>query len=251
MIRTRRVRAGPGDARGGPRASPSRPGDDDHAARALVNLATGDAGAAVATTSVPPRDLDRALAFATRDATWTATRSTCSACARTSVSSSGAWPAAEADARRLAGASASSRGVSLCPALLALGRLQARRGEAAAVETLDEAWRLAVATGELQRLAPGGGRPWPSTHGSTATSTRAPTAARAAYDLARSTGTIDWARGELALVALAGGRARRAADAAPPSRSRARSLGTGVRAAEACNGLSSFSYEAAQDAQPC
>ena len=44
--------------------------------------------------------------------------------------------------------------MSLCPALIALGRLQARRGDPEADATLEEAWRVAIATGELQRIAP-------------------------------------------------------------------------------------------------
>ena len=66
---------------------------------------------------------------------------------------SGDWAAAEADARASL-ALGEQLGVSLCPALIVLGRLQARRGEPEAGATLDEAWRRAVATQELQRLGP-------------------------------------------------------------------------------------------------
>ena len=44
--------------------------------------------------------------------------------------------------------------MSLCPALVSLGRLQARRGDPEAGATLEEAWRVATATAELQRIAP-------------------------------------------------------------------------------------------------
>ena len=57
----------------------------------------------------------------------------------------GEWPAAEADARASL-ALGEHRGVSLCPALIALGRLQARRGDLEAGATLQEAWRTAEAT---------------------------------------------------------------------------------------------------------
>src|SRR3954470_23728797 len=66
---------------------------------------------------------------------------------------SGEWDAAEADARASL-ALGEHIGVSLCPALIALGRLQSRRGDPAAAATIADAWRRAVATQELQRLAP-------------------------------------------------------------------------------------------------
>ena len=44
--------------------------------------------------------------------------------------------------------------MSVCPALTALGQLQARRGDAEAAGTLETAMRQARRTGELQRLAP-------------------------------------------------------------------------------------------------
>src|SRR5215218_309688 len=65
----------------------------------------------------------------------------------------GDWAGAEADAHAsLEGGQ--YPGISLCPALVALGSLQARRGDANAQATLDEAWERAVASDELQRLAP-------------------------------------------------------------------------------------------------
>ena len=86
--------------------------------------------------------------------------------------------------------------MSLCPALIVLGRLQARRGEGDAGGTLADAWRRAVATGELQRLGP-------------AAAARAEHAwlegdleavaevARPAYELAAGRGDA-WSRAELA-----------------------------------------------------
>jgi DNA-binding CsgD family transcriptional regulator/tetratricopeptide (TPR) repeat protein len=126
-------------------------GEDDHAARALVNLAT--------TTLVRRRDdprvigdVDRALEFARERELDGYVQYLLGARANVRLLC-GDWPAAEADARA-ALELGTQPGVSVCPALVALGRLQARRGDAEAGATLDEAWRLAVATGELQRLAP-------------------------------------------------------------------------------------------------
>jgi DNA-binding CsgD family transcriptional regulator/tetratricopeptide (TPR) repeat protein len=65
----------------------------------------------------------------------------------------GDWPAAEADAQASL-ERGEQPGISLCPALIALGLLQARRGDEAAGATLDDAWTRAQASGELQRLAP-------------------------------------------------------------------------------------------------
>jgi DNA-binding CsgD family transcriptional regulator len=65
----------------------------------------------------------------------------------------GEWPGAESDARASLELG-EQPGVSLCPALMTVGRLQALRGEPGATATLDEAWRVALAAGELQRLAP-------------------------------------------------------------------------------------------------
>ena len=65
----------------------------------------------------------------------------------------GDWASAETDARRaLENSDATS--ISPCPALLALGQIQARRGDPEARTTLDDAWRRARAAEELQRLAP-------------------------------------------------------------------------------------------------
>ena len=107
----------------------------------------------------------------------------------------GEWPGAEADARS-ALELGEQPGVSLCPALVALGRLQARRGDADAGATLDEAWRVAVATREPQRLEPtAAGRAehrWLDDD-----LPGADAAARPAYELAVERGDA-WGRAELA-----------------------------------------------------
>ncbi len=126
-------------------------GEDDHAARALVNLAT--------MTLVRRRDdrrvagdVDRALAFAREHELDGYVQYMLGVRAGVRLLR-GEWPAAERDARASL-AFEDQPGVSLCPALTVLGRLQARRGEPDATATLDDAWRKAVETGELQRLGP-------------------------------------------------------------------------------------------------
>jgi DNA-binding CsgD family transcriptional regulator/tetratricopeptide (TPR) repeat protein len=126
-------------------------GHDDHAARALVNLATS--------TLVRRRDdarvagdVDRALEFARERELDGYVQYMLGARANLRLLR-GDWRAAEADARSSLELG-EQLGVSLCPALIALGRLQARRGESEAGATLDEAWRRAVETQELQRIGP-------------------------------------------------------------------------------------------------
>ena len=179
-------------------------GHDDHAARALVNLAT--------TTLVRRRDdprvvadLNRALAFARERNLDGYVQYALGARANLRLAI-GAWPAAEADARASLDLG-EQPGVSLCPALIALGRLQVRRGDREAGDTLDEAWRRAVHTQELQRLAPvAAARAENAWLDGDVAGTAA--AARAAYPLVAKRGSV-WARGELALLAVARGRARR------------------------------------------
>jgi DNA-binding CsgD family transcriptional regulator len=65
----------------------------------------------------------------------------------------GRWADAERDARDMLGAG-DQPGVSLCPALVTLGLLYARRDDPEAVEVLDDAWDRALHTGDLQRIAP-------------------------------------------------------------------------------------------------
>ncbi len=128
-----------------------REGADDHAARALVNLAT----ATLMRRRDDPRvraDLDRALAFASERDLDGYVQYLLGARAHLRLRR-GAWLDAEADACASI-RMGEHRGVSLCPALIVLGRLQARRGAGGARATLEDAWELAVSTNELQRLAP-------------------------------------------------------------------------------------------------
>jgi DNA-binding CsgD family transcriptional regulator/tetratricopeptide (TPR) repeat protein len=125
-------------------------GFHDHAARALVNLAyvaCAAEGGAEAESLV-----ERFLGFASEHELGGYAQYGLGMRAMLRLMR-GDWLGAEADAR-----AALERGrypgISLCPALVALGTLQARRGEPAAQATLDDAWERALATGELQRLAP-------------------------------------------------------------------------------------------------
>jgi DNA-binding CsgD family transcriptional regulator/tetratricopeptide (TPR) repeat protein len=168
-------------------------GQDDHAARALVNLAT----ATLVRRRDDPRvvdDVDRALRFARERDLEGYVQYLLGARANLRLLR-GEWPAAEADARS-ALELGEQPGVSACPALVALGRLQARRGEPDAGATLDEAWRRAVATDELQRLAPAAAaraeHAW--LDGDLAATAAA---ARPAYEIATAHDDA-WSRGELA-----------------------------------------------------
>ena len=168
-------------------------GHDDHAARALVNLATatmtrrrGDPGVA--------SHVERALRFVRERELEGYQQYLLGVRAQLRLLR-GAWEEAEADARASL-AFGEHTGVSLCPAMIVIGRLHARRGDVEAATALDDAWRRAVATEELQRLGP-------------AAAARAEDAwlegdlaqvaelARSAYELAASRGDA-WARGELA-----------------------------------------------------
>ena len=167
-------------------------GHDDHAARALVNLATSTLMRRRDDPRIP-HDIARALEFARPRELGGYVQYLLGARACLHLVC-GDWAAAEADARESL-ALGEHAGVSLCPALIALGRLQARRGAPEAGQTVAEAWRVATRTGELQRIGP-------------ASATRAELrwlegdaagtaeAARAAYALAREMGD-GWAIGEL------------------------------------------------------
>jgi DNA-binding CsgD family transcriptional regulator/tetratricopeptide (TPR) repeat protein len=65
----------------------------------------------------------------------------------------GRWPEVEGYARQVTGRSSASA-ISRIMALLALGRLKVRQGEAEAEELLDAALAVALPTGTVQRLAP-------------------------------------------------------------------------------------------------
>ena len=167
-------------------------GHDDHAARALVNLAT----AMVTRRRSDPRvhdHVERALGFVRERELDGYVQYLLGVRAHLRLFR-GDWERAEDDANASM-AFGEDRGVSLCPALIVLGRLRARRGDPSAGETLAEAWR-AVHTGELPRLGP-------------AAAARAEHAwlegdveavaeiARPAYGLAAERGD-SWARAELA-----------------------------------------------------
>ncbi|HWK29354.1 MAG TPA: AAA family ATPase [Solirubrobacter sp.] len=169
-------------------------GQDDHAARALVNLAASG----VTRLRDDPRvgeDIERALAFVRERELDGYLQYVLGLRAVLRLRRCD-WAGAEADAQ------ASLRfgehfGVSQCPALTVLGRLGARRGEPeAAAELLDDAWDRAVATMELQRLAPAATAraeaAWLEGDDS-----RAREIARPAHELAAALGDR-WARAELA-----------------------------------------------------
>jgi DNA-binding CsgD family transcriptional regulator len=216
----------------------SADGEDDHAARALVNLATGTLVRQRGDVRVAA-DLERAIAFASERDLDGYLQYLLGARANLRVAR-GEWPGATADAHDSLALGAHP-GVSLCPALLALGRVQARRGEPPAGETLDEAWRRAQATGELQRMAP-------------AAAARAEhawlegdlpgvaAAARAPYALALQRGDA-WARGELAFWLW------RAGELTEPPTALAEPFALSIagdwRAAAAAWGALGFPYEAA------
>ena len=65
----------------------------------------------------------------------------------------GDWRKAEEDARWVL-SRPEEPGITQMPALATLARLQVRRGDPEADATLEEAWKLAEPTGELQRMAP-------------------------------------------------------------------------------------------------
>ena len=126
-------------------------GEDDHAARALVNLATCTLMRRRDDLRVE-RDLERAIAFAAERDLDGYVQYLLGARSHLRLRR-GEWAEAEADANASIDMG-EHRGVSLCPALIVLGRLQSRRGEPGATDTLEDAWERAVSTGELQRLAP-------------------------------------------------------------------------------------------------
>jgi DNA-binding CsgD family transcriptional regulator/tetratricopeptide (TPR) repeat protein len=214
-------------------------GQDDHATRALVNLATST----LVRRRDDPRvidDVDRALRFARERELDGYVQYLLGARANLRLLC-GDWPAAEADARS-ALELGKQQGVSLCPALVALGRLQARRGEPEAGATLDEAWRLAVATGELQRLAPtAAARAEHAWLDGDLPGTAA--AAREAYELAAAHHP-PWPRGELAYWLW------RAGDPVPPRADDpapyARSIAGDWRGAAAAWSALGFPYERAE-----
>src|SRR3954454_14517150 len=168
-------------------------GEDDHAARALVNMAVGT----LTRHRGNPRvvgDIERALRFVLDRGLDGYVQYVLGARANLRLML-GEWPAAAADA--VASLDLGEQpGVSRCPALIALGRLGARRGEAEAGPPLEEAWRLALKTQELQRIGPAAAaraeHAW--LDGDLA---GVAAAARPAYELALRHDDV-WAHGELA-----------------------------------------------------
>jgi DNA-binding CsgD family transcriptional regulator/tetratricopeptide (TPR) repeat protein len=125
-------------------------GLDDHAARAIGNLAT--ISAEIRDDRHALADLDRALAFVqSRELTgWV--QHVLGHRARVRLDH-GDWTGAERDARA-ALAEPVKGGARAVDALVPLGLLQARRGDPDAAATLQEATERAFATGELQWIAP-------------------------------------------------------------------------------------------------
>ncbi len=102
--------------------------DDDNRCRALINRATDHVLApARGPARPPPTSTPRWRSR--RPTSSTATRSTRSACAATSGSCTTATRPAPRPTRAPSLALGEQRGVSLCPALVTLGRIQARRGD--------------------------------------------------------------------------------------------------------------------------
>ncbi|SNS60371.1 Predicted ATPase [Asanoa hainanensis] len=125
-------------------------GLDDHAARALCNLAT--TASELRDYRHAGADLDRALAFTRPRELAGYTQHLLGHRARLRLDR-GDWPGAERDARE-ALAELVHGGARVVDALVPLGLLQARRGDPAADATLAEAADLAFATGDLQWIAP-------------------------------------------------------------------------------------------------
>ncbi|WP_410672254.1 ATP-binding protein [Amycolatopsis sp. cmx-4-68] len=121
-----------------------------HAARALTNLAITTMQLGEVTRAL--RDWERARAFARGHDLHTYELYLLGHRAWWRLNL-GDWTGAEHDARDALGQSA-RRSISVAPALMALGRLQSRRGHTDAADTLREAARLVSDMGEPQRVAP-------------------------------------------------------------------------------------------------
>jgi DNA-binding CsgD family transcriptional regulator len=125
-------------------------GLEDHAARAMVNLAT--LNAEMRYYRHARQDLDRGLAFLRARELSGYVQHVLGHRARVRLEQ-GDWAGAEQDARA-ALAEPVRGGPTVVDALVPLGLLQARRGDAAAAETLREATERGFATVELQWTAP-------------------------------------------------------------------------------------------------
>ena len=125
-------------------------GLEDHAARAVGNLAT--IAAEMRDYGHARQDLDRALAFAQAHELAGWVQHVLGHRARVRLDQ-GDWAGAERDARA-ALAERTQGGARVVDALVPLGLLQARRGDPRAAATLQEATEHAFATSELQWIAP-------------------------------------------------------------------------------------------------
>jgi DNA-binding CsgD family transcriptional regulator/tetratricopeptide (TPR) repeat protein len=125
-------------------------GLEDHAARAVCNLAT--LGAETRDDRHARQDLDRALAFVQAHELAGYTQHVLGHRARVRLDQ-GDWTGAEQDARA-ALAEPVKGGPRVVDALVPLGLLQARRGDPDAAATLQEATERAFAASELQWTAP-------------------------------------------------------------------------------------------------
>jgi DNA-binding CsgD family transcriptional regulator len=125
-------------------------GLQDHAARAVGNLAT--IGAEVRHHGRTREDLDRALAYVQEHELTGWVQHVLGHRARLRLDE-GDWTGAEQDARAAQAAEVSGGG-RVVDALVPLGLLQARRGDADAAATLQQATESAFATNELQWVAP-------------------------------------------------------------------------------------------------
>jgi DNA-binding CsgD family transcriptional regulator/tetratricopeptide (TPR) repeat protein/type II secretory pathway predicted ATPase ExeA len=125
-------------------------GLEDHAARALINLATTTAE--VLDYRHARQDLDRALAFVQAHELAGYAQHLLGYRARVRLDL-GDWAGAEQDARA-ALAEPVEGGVGVVDALVPLGLLQGRRGDPETAATLQEATEAAFATSELQWIAP-------------------------------------------------------------------------------------------------
>jgi DNA-binding SARP family transcriptional activator/DNA-binding CsgD family transcriptional regulator len=128
-------------------------GLEDHAARALVNLA--GSGVEMRDFRHAPDDLDRALTFVAEHDLAGYAHYLTGVRARLRLDL-GDWAGAEQDARAALAEWEQRRqgGISAVYELVALGLLQARRGDPDAAGTLEEAAARALPTGELRWIGP-------------------------------------------------------------------------------------------------
>ena len=127
-------------------------GLDDHAGRAIVNLATSTLDACREDPQAGAQ-VERALAFCRARELDGYTRYVFGVRAGLRLWH-GDLAGAQADVDAAAGFGERAEGVSADPHLATHGRLQVLRGEPGAARVLDAVWRRAVRTTELQRLVP-------------------------------------------------------------------------------------------------